>query len=149
MYTRNAHNTNDSETETDNYKIYFAKTINENDNNKGIWGFSITIRKNLTNEITNIRRTSGRNMSIIIETSKKTNIRILNTYAPHMGYDNGERTKYRKEINTTLNENKNDDCIIWRTGNNGQISNEEGDNVNTSIGKRTYSNKTEKAKVEN
>ena len=74
------HNINGNETETDNYKIYFAKAIKENDNNKGIGGVAIMIRENLTNEITNIRRTSERNMSIIMKTSNKTNIHILRSY---------------------------------------------------------------------
>ena len=98
------HNTKDMEIYSENYKIYLSKATNENNNDKGIGGVAIMVRKNLVNTITNIKRISNRNISIQIKISKNTNLKIINTYAPHMGYNKGERTGYWKEVNKTLEQ---------------------------------------------
>ena len=41
---------------------------------------------NLTNAIKNIERISNSYMEIVIN-SPNNNVEIINTYAPHMGYD--------------------------------------------------------------
>ena len=102
------------------------------------------VRKNLVNAITNIKRISNRNISIQIKISKKkTNLEIINTYAPHMGYNKGERTEYWKEVNKTLEQNNKNDCIIRCTDNNGQISNDGNNTNDKNIGNWSYSDKTE------
>ena len=59
-----------------------------------------------------------------------------------MGYNKGAGIKYRKEINETLNETKNN-CTIWRTE-NGQISNDGGNNIEKYIGEMDVWVNTEK-----
>ena len=53
---------------------------------------------NIINTIANVTRNSNRNISIEIKTSSKTTLRIINIYAPYMGYNNGERVKYWEDI---------------------------------------------------
>jgi len=60
-----------------------------------------------------------------------------------MGYNKGKRTEYWEETNKTLGHTNKNDCIIWRTGNNGQISNDSENITDKNIGKWRYSGKTE------
>ena len=71
----------------------------------------------------------------------KTKIKIINTYAPRMGYNIEERNSYLGETSNIIKNTNEKYCIIWRTDNNGQIS-YNGNSRN--IGKWTYSNKYEK-----
>ena len=71
-------------------------------------------------------------MNIVL--NSPNSIKILNTYAPHMGYEKGWRSKYRVGISGDLETKKNIDCIVWRTDNNGQISNEGGNNLKAKNG---------------
>ena len=138
------HNVTQNETETENYKIYFSNSINEICNNKGIGCAAITIRRNLTSAITNVRRSADRNLSIIIKTSNKNNINIINAYSPHMGYNKGDRVKYWKEINNALNGPSGNNCIIRSADNNGQISKDGENAIDIAIGNWTYSKKRRK-----
>ena len=90
--------------------IYLSKAVNNND--KGIGGVAIMVRKNLANTITNIKRIPNRSISIQSKISKKTNLEIINTCAPHMGYNKGERTEYWEEVNKTLEQNNKIGCIL-------------------------------------
>ena len=60
-----------------------------------------------------------------------------------MGYNKGERIQYWKNISNNLEQISKNDCIIWCTDNNGQISNDNGQNIDKNIGKWSYSGKTE------
>ena len=55
-----------------------------------------------------------------------------------MGYDNGERIKYWKEISEDARAIKNKECIIWRTD-NGQIINEWDNDIKSKMGNCTFS----------
>ena len=80
----------------------------------------LRLTRNLLN-ICNIERISDRSMAITLKTSDKNKIKIINTCAPHMGYNAGGRTKYWKEISNITRQTDKKDCIIWCTDNNGQI----------------------------
>ena len=69
------------------------------------------VRGNLLNAIANIKWNLNRNMSIRIKTSNKTNIRIINTYARHMGYNKGGRVKFWKDINKIMRNINKNDCL--------------------------------------
>ena len=83
-------------------------------------------------------------MQITLSSSNKNNIKIINTYAPHMGYDKGGRIKYWEEINENMQNNNKKGCIIWCTDNNGQISNEGDTNLQARIGNRAISKRMKK-----
>ena len=51
-----------------------------------------------------------------------------------MDYENGTRIKYCEEICENLKNNNNEDCIVWCTDNNGQISNECDNNIRSKSG---------------
>jgi len=79
-----------------------------------------------------------------------TNIRgrkitILNTYAPHMCYNTGEREEYWAKIGETLKATNAKDCIIWGTDNNGQVAqqNKGKQGINKSVGRWTMAKRTE------
>ena len=60
-----------------------------------------------------------------------------------MGCNKGERTEYWKETNKTLERTNKNDCIIWCTDNNGQISNDIENITDKNIGNWRYNDKTE------
>ena len=99
------------------------------------------IRNNINHTVKNVERISNRCIIITLSTSKNNNIKIINTYAPHMGYDSGERTKYWKEISQIMKNINNKDCIVWCTDNNGQISNEGNSEIKSKIGNWTFRKK--------
>ena len=80
----------------------------------------LRLTRNLLN-ICNIERISPRSMCLTFKTSDGNRIEIINTYAPHMGYNIGERTNYWKEICGITHQINQNDCVIWRTDNNGQF----------------------------
>ena len=49
-------------------------------------------------------------------------ITILNTYAPRMCYNKGEIEEYWANVGATVKKINTKGCLIWGTGNNGQIS---------------------------
>jgi len=72
-------------------------------------------------------------------------ITILNTYAPHMCYNTGEREECWAKIGETLKAISNKDFVIWGTDNNGQVAQENKgkQGKNKSVGKWTMETKTE------
>ena len=107
---------------------------------KGIGGLAIAIKKDIKENILQIARINERIMKIRLETNiHGGKITILNTYAPHMSYNAGEREEYWKKIGETLKEANRKDCIIWGTDNNGQVAQENKDKKekNKCVGRRT------------
>ena len=74
-------------------------------------------------------------------------ITIVNTYAPRMCYNTGEREEYW-EIGNTLKSINNKDCIIWGSDNNGQVAKENKgkQEKNQSVGHWAMATKTEQGK---
>ena len=70
-------------------------------------------------------------------------MQIINTYAPHMGYDKDEQIKYWGDIKELLQNTNQKQCKIWATDNNGQIAQNINDIENKTIGKWATSHKTE------
>jgi len=93
---------------------------------KGI-GVAIAIAKELKGNIVGIERANERIMKMRLETNiHGREITILNKYAPHMGYNTGEREDYWTQIGETLKSTNANDCIIWGTDNNGKLAQEKG-----------------------
>ena len=69
----------------------------------------------------------------------------MNTYAPHMFYNTGERGEFWAKIGETLKATNNEDCIIWGTDNNGQVAQENKgkQEKNKCVRKWTIAAKTE------
>ena len=78
------HNLKDVEINHDKRTEVFSKSADGNSDNKGTGGVAIVVRNNILNTVTNVKRDSNRSTSMQIQTSNKTSIRIINTYAPHM-----------------------------------------------------------------
>ena len=80
-------------------------------------------------------------MEIRSKTGKSiNNLSILNTYAPHMQYDQEDISNYWEEVRKTLDGVHKNLIKIWRTDNNGKIAQTE---QNESIGKWTIGTKTD------
>ena len=129
----------------ENYTIYYGgceKTTNDftkKPTNKA--GVAIAIKNNIVQNVISISRLTGRLMEIKIKTSTKTNnINIVNSYAPHHGYNINEIKQYWKTIKSYYNNTENNTNTIWCTDNNGQISQNESNKEN--IGKWTIGNDT-------
>ena len=73
-----------------------------------------------------------------IKTSNKNKIKIIHTYAPHMGSNPGERDKYCKEISGIAKQINKNDCANFRSVDNGQIGKNEN---NKNIGELALSGK--------
>ena len=94
-------------------------------NTKGIGGVAIEYRANLEASSVDTTIISHRVMHITLKSNLEfKNIQILNTYAPHMGYCQDERTKYWNDVKSVLKQTNTKQCIIWTTDNNGQIASE-------------------------
>ena len=78
-------------------------------------------KKKLSESIYNVKRIPNRRMCMTFKTSAEIKIKIINTYAPHMGYKLGERAKYWEEIIGVMKQLNKNDCVIWCTDNNGEI----------------------------
>ena len=157
------HNTEMTIYEEDGYKIIFSpekerESINDNEhiqelnnmnkqqgiNEKGTGGVSIVYNKNIENDIKQITRHSNRIMTMEIHTGVKgCNIKIICSYAPHMGYEKQIRDQYWIQIKEVLQQNNSKHCIIWGTDNNGQIQQDQSQEEWNAIGQWTYANKTE------
>jgi len=72
-------------------------------------------------------------------------ITILNTFAPHMCYNTGEREEYWAKIGETLKAINSKGCVIWGTDNNGQVAqvNKGKQAKNKSVGRSTLAKQTE------
>ena len=111
----------------------------------GIGGFAIIIRKQPSRSIEEICKTPNRITYATLQTNIKcSNIQIINTYAPNMGYSMEERTLYWQEIKEIPPQKLNNkQCVIWTTDNNGQIAKENDADSNNTIGPWTVAQKTE------
>ena len=69
-------------------------------------------------------------------------IQIVNTCAPHLGYIE-EQVGNCQEAKEILKSQAAQQCAIWTTGNNGEISH-DAENQNNLIGKWTIAKETEK-----
>ena len=82
-------------------------------------------------------------ISIIIQAELKwKKIQIINTYAPHMGYDKTEQMAYRGNIKKCIKHMSRKHFAIWATYNNGRIAygRNNSDNINE-IWPRAYAEK--------
>ena len=81
------------------------------------------IKENWYRNIEKITRHSHRAMQISLNTGQKNKtLQILNTYAPHMVYNQENRDEYWEEIKNILQNIWKKDMMIWTTDNNGQIA---------------------------
>ena len=155
------HNTQNEDKKTKNYRYISSAALtgqtNENKNNeKGIGGVAILIKQDWNNNIQKIERYSHRCMKITMETGiNNKKLHILNTYAPHMGYNRADRDEYWKLVKKIIQEIPENDLLIWTTDNNGQIArpttNNNGENgtINDAhIGHWHYAKETEKGNGE-
>ena len=79
-------------------------------------------------------------MEIRLKTGlKNQTLFILNTYAPHMGYQSDGIDKYRNTLNKYIDAITKNYIMMWRTDNNGQVAHTTSDD-NNNIGKWTIAN---------
>ena len=103
-----------------------------------IGGVEITVKKKLSENICNIGRISNRSMCITIKTSGGNKIEIITTYAPHIGYNIGERSKYWAEISCITKKINKNECVIRCADSNGG---ESGKRIEYNIRKWAFRDK--------
>ena len=117
------------------YTIFFGGCITNYENNIKTFngGVAFIVHNQTIPHIVHINRINGRLMEIQFKTGDNIpNISILNSYAPHMGYNSIEINKYWNDINNYLNIISTDLVKIWCADNNGQLS--RNDTNQTNIG---------------
>ena len=98
------------------------------------------IKKTLPPFVKGIYRADGRIVEIRLKTGDPIkNISILNTYAPHIGYPTDTMKEYWEYIAAYTSLIPNNLVKIWRTDNNGQLSQNETNKKY--IGKWTMGNR--------
>ena len=140
------HNERTDSIKINEYHIFFGGSdtlTNSNNNISHPGGTAIIIRQTLIQHIQKVIRINGRIMEIRLKTGlKNQTLSILNTYAPHMGYQNEQINAYWATLNQYIDAIPNTYIRIWCTDNNGQIS--KPSNSNNNIGPWTLTNKTDK-----
>ena len=87
-------------------------------------GVAIYVHKAYRDSVNNIIRHDDRNIQLTLDGDDFLKpIIILNSYAPHRGYNEETREKYWKKINEIHQKNRKskDAAKIWMTDNNGEI----------------------------
>ena len=131
--------------EYENYIIIYGGCAEIKSNNSNLIsrkaGVAIAVKKKLKENISNIQRINERIITIVLKTDKSIkDIKIINSYAPHHGYEKEEQEKYWNLINNQINNMPDKYIKCWCTDNNGQIS-QNIDNKNN-VGKWTIANNT-------
>ena len=112
--------------------------------NKGIGGVAIAYPKELTESITDVQKIPHRIMHMALKTNARCKkIRIINSYAPHIGYGKEEQIQYWGEMGEILQHTDQKQCTIWMADNNGQIAKDPNDIGNNAMGPWAIANKTE------
>ena len=145
------HNDRTDSIKINDYDIFFCgpdTMINPNNAISHPGGTAIIIHHTLTQHIQKIIRVSGRIMEIRLKTGLGNKIlSILNTYAPHMGYQTEQINTYWTTLNQYIDSIPNTHIRMWCTDNNGQITKPTNTNTNN-IGPWTLTNKTDKGNGE-